>query len=574
MILKYDEIKVKKKLLITKGEIVIKNNELSLLKGKNGSGKTLLLKNIFSSPENKGISKVLIDQNNDAIFTSRTVLENISMSLDPKRNKEIESQLKDMGFFYLLNRNTAKLSGGEKRIIGILRGLISDVEFVLIDEPTNDLDFVKVEELLKMIQKQLRNKTILIISHDDRFEVSKSHIFRVEDNKVRRSNEWVSENETNQESTINQFHMENKHKFVRKIFNYNYVSVILCLIFAFVIAVQMVSFRLNNEREIPVMRENQIDIFTIGSREISSRPGESMLPFSLLRIIYDGNPFEIMEEVERAQNHLINLNSKVILDLESTSRFTVYNMKFMDRKEGMIISSLDQYLEKYYGKSTETAIINTEAYFSWEVDPSYHQNLPSFNLDIERFKKVIEELNLQTIKNDGKLEVVAIAIILEDGYSFREFLQSEDAKRLAEGAFFISSNEVIELIEESRKLRNTRRMVTTIVLVAAVVLLVEGINTGVYLNLKKNSIVNMKNFSIERDKVIKRIQEKFNSRFHRFAFILVVLFIATQVFKGLTFSPANYYFVAVFLLLMNMVWSLNNMIIKRMVKNIYKWRFR
>lgn len=573
MILKYDEIIVKNKHLIDKGEITLKRNNLFLLKGKNGSGKTLLIKNIFSNPSNSHISKVLIDQNNDGIFTSRTILQNISMSTDTEYNKKIERKMINMGFSYLLNRKPVKLSGGEKRIISILRGLISDVELVLIDEPTNDLDFVKVNELLKLIQKQLLNKTIFIISHDDRFKVSSNHIFGVENKKVNRHSE-EKKNEAIQESKRNHVDKSEDLGFIRKIFSYNYVSVILCLILAFIITIQMISFRMSNEREIPVMKENQVDIFSINSDMTSSKPPSSVLPLSIFRKFHGGNPFEIMKEIERTINNPFNLGSAVDLDLENTSMFTVFNMEFINNEEGERILTIERYLERYHGESLETVIINRTPCFPWIAGAMHYEDAPSINIDLTRFKKIAEELNLQTVKNGGELEVVHISVILKEGYSFEEFLALDEVKTLEEGFFLISSNEVIEFVTESMKFRNTRRIVVTIVLSVVAVSLIEGINIVVYLNLKKSSIVNMKNFSVNQNKVIKAVQEKFNSRVYRFAFIIITLFIATEVFKGLAFSLVNYYFVVLFLLLMNMFWSLNNMIIKRIIEKIYNWRFR
>lgn len=61
----------------------------------------------------------------------------------------------------------AKLSGGEKRRLQLLRVLISNPNFLILDEPTNDLDIIT----LNILEDYLRNFTgcLLLVSHDRYF---------------------------------------------------------------------------------------------------------------------------------------------------------------------------------------------------------------------------------------------------------------------------------------------------------------------------------------------------------------------------------------------------------------------
>lgn len=57
------------------------------------------------------------------------------------------------------------LSGGEKQRIGIARAFLHDVPFILLDEPTSNLDSVNEGIILKSLQEEKKDKTILIVSH-------------------------------------------------------------------------------------------------------------------------------------------------------------------------------------------------------------------------------------------------------------------------------------------------------------------------------------------------------------------------------------------------------------------------
>jgi ATPase subunit of ABC transporter with duplicated ATPase domains len=67
----------------------------------------------------------------------------------------------------LLERQMSNLSGGEKTKIGLLRILLSDFDFYLLDEPTNNLDLKALAILEKFVKDSA--KTFLIISHDREF---------------------------------------------------------------------------------------------------------------------------------------------------------------------------------------------------------------------------------------------------------------------------------------------------------------------------------------------------------------------------------------------------------------------
>lgn len=57
------------------------------------------------------------------------------------------------------------LSGGEKQRIGIARAFLHDAPFVLLDEPTSNLDSLNEGIILKSIKETCQDKTVVLVSH-------------------------------------------------------------------------------------------------------------------------------------------------------------------------------------------------------------------------------------------------------------------------------------------------------------------------------------------------------------------------------------------------------------------------
>ena len=57
------------------------------------------------------------------------------------------------------------LSGGERQRIGLARAFLHDAPFILLDEPTSNLDSLNEAIILKALKEQRKEKTILLVSH-------------------------------------------------------------------------------------------------------------------------------------------------------------------------------------------------------------------------------------------------------------------------------------------------------------------------------------------------------------------------------------------------------------------------
>jgi macrolide transport system ATP-binding/permease protein len=91
---------------------------------------------------------------------------------DPKYSIKGESLLKTLGIFKFASHFPNQLSGGQQQRAAIARALIRDVDWILADEPTGNLDSASARQTLELLKElNQQGKTVILITHDP--EVSK-----------------------------------------------------------------------------------------------------------------------------------------------------------------------------------------------------------------------------------------------------------------------------------------------------------------------------------------------------------------------------------------------------------------
>ncbi len=110
-----------------------------------------------------------------SVFRKLTVSDNIMAILETiesdkdRRNERLNELLSELDIAGLRDQRADSLSGGQKRRLEITRALVTDPDFILLDEPFSGLDPIVVLEIQKIITKlKDRGIGIVITDHNTR----------------------------------------------------------------------------------------------------------------------------------------------------------------------------------------------------------------------------------------------------------------------------------------------------------------------------------------------------------------------------------------------------------------------
>ncbi|MEI6753363.1 MAG: ABC-F family ATP-binding cassette domain-containing protein [Paludibacter sp.] len=165
-----------KQLILDNIDLIINRGEKVAFVGKNGEGKSTLVKCIMDEIEYSGTMKLghnvkigYFAQNQASLLDeNRTVFETI----DYVAVGDIRTKIRDiLGAFMFGGEASDKkvkvLSGGERSRLAMIRLLLEPVNLLILDEPTNHLD-MRSKDVLKEAIKAF-DGTVIVVSHDREF---------------------------------------------------------------------------------------------------------------------------------------------------------------------------------------------------------------------------------------------------------------------------------------------------------------------------------------------------------------------------------------------------------------------
>ena len=185
---------VKSKILFKNISFDLPNNKITGLLGANGAGKTSLFKALagLSKIDNGSISfyeknlhSMSLEERSNAglnyvpqensLFDDLSLQENLEAVIELKfkviskeKFRQIKNLLEVMKLKDKAKIKSKFLSGGEKRKTEILRSILLDSKYILLDEPFAGVDPISVEEIIKILKKFKKNLGIFISDHNFR----------------------------------------------------------------------------------------------------------------------------------------------------------------------------------------------------------------------------------------------------------------------------------------------------------------------------------------------------------------------------------------------------------------------
>jgi urea transport system ATP-binding protein len=182
--------------------LAVNQGEIACILGRNGVGKTTLLRSIIGL--NKVMSgNIIFDIQNITrlpifkraragiayipqgreIIPYLSVLDNLKLGLSAGKKKSSKIPHEIFEFFPMLKEHLSRqgglLSGGQQQQLAIARGLMSDPKIMLLDEPTEGIQpsiVQEIEETLKRINRE-KGITLIVVEHKVDFVRQIAHKF-------------------------------------------------------------------------------------------------------------------------------------------------------------------------------------------------------------------------------------------------------------------------------------------------------------------------------------------------------------------------------------------------------------
>lgn len=162
-------------------------------------------KKLNNELQNKKISSLfgVMEQNSNNLM-SGTIKENILYSireeeLNDKKEEEKQAELERLysissSFNFIHNlplkeeteigKNGSKLSGGQRARLCLARAIIKSPRYLLLDEPTSNLDRENEQEVIRLLKIFSEDTTLILFTHSEELLTIADQVYRVENHKI------------------------------------------------------------------------------------------------------------------------------------------------------------------------------------------------------------------------------------------------------------------------------------------------------------------------------------------------------------------------------------------------------
>ena len=162
-------------------DLTLLPNEWVSLLGYSGVGKSTLLRLIAGLDTQGKIQGNIIFHPNirvawlpqkDTLYPWLSIIDNVQLenvlfgNKSAKTTLQAKALLEQVGMSEHLHKNCYQLSGGQKQRVALARVLMQNADLVLLDEPFSALDAISRYQLQNLAYELLKNKSVLLVTHD------------------------------------------------------------------------------------------------------------------------------------------------------------------------------------------------------------------------------------------------------------------------------------------------------------------------------------------------------------------------------------------------------------------------
>lgn len=199
--------KYKDNILFENLNIKLQKNKKILIKGINGSGKSVLLKMIvgYSKPDKGQISVDNITIGKEAEFLTNagitinapefmqnlTGWENLKFLANINKkisDDEIKKLVNLFDLEYNINKKYKTYSLGMKQKLRLIQALMENPDYLILDEPFDALDKKTQETVMMVLDKYIKekNKTLIFTSHNSEYEKFADVIYELDNYNIKK----------------------------------------------------------------------------------------------------------------------------------------------------------------------------------------------------------------------------------------------------------------------------------------------------------------------------------------------------------------------------------------------------
>ncbi|EAD3240220.1 ATP-binding cassette domain-containing protein [Listeria monocytogenes] len=508
----------------------ITKNGLYIIIGANGVGKTTLAKKILQA--NRSIS-CMMKQDDNQILEYETVLTNITMN--EIAEKTVINFLEEHQLDYLITKKSKYLSGGEKRLVNLLRAILSNQEVLILDEPSNDLDIDVFEKAKQIIYQAAKSKIILLITHDDRFTEY--------DKKIE-----IMKNQSYEADSFS-FNKESSKARIIKIkprrTYFLYIFYLICMmIFAIFLVILL---KTNAEETSPSNEKGTYQLATLYSTNASSYDNNEAINTMLIQSATKFNKAKFFTEETRINEdeyyeEAINLKKDTYQELIYLELYNPKTKEFINIKAAMMeafrgdlkLNAETEFIsndENYYKNSDSPAFCVPKSLTLTEIEKAkikqlgfelhYSDTLQSNQVEIEFnpsvYSQILKKVNQQDVL------ITEAYVQLKDQESFYDFLAEN---KLYAKKIFIKGYEPELLNAEVNQYSSAVMLIKKVALLICLLLLVLLILLIMYEVSYKNSYSTLTYYGYNEKELLQfRKKTYLITNFKIFSVISTVIFL-------------------------------------------------